>query len=142
MRCTQRNASNAPPVPTSRPFPSRLATHTNKNKTKQTLGYFNRDTPPVARLPDPIDFRSLVGQSEYRLLLSRLHRELGADWLTPAEIFRPWLGRALAKYCLEERRHLWGASEPLVIVEVGGGTGTLAADVLVRGGYQSGCRGC
>ncbi|GBF96788.1 hypothetical protein Rsub_09644 [Raphidocelis subcapitata] len=94
------------------------------------LGYFNRATPPLARLPEPIQFGSLVGQAEYRLRLQQLYRELGVDWLTPAEVFRPWFGRSLAKFVLEERRHAWESSEPLLIVEIGGGTGTLAASVL------------
>lgn len=64
------------------------------------------------------------------------------DWLTPAEVFRPWYGRALAKFILEERRHTWGGREPLLIVEVGGGTGTLAASILVgRLGRVAGSRG-
>lgn len=116
-------------------------THPTPPPHTQTLGYFSRATPPVARLPAPIDFRALVGQAEYRLALRRAYDAAGADWLTPAEIFRPWLGRAVAKYVLEERRHLWGAREPLVIVEVGGGTGTLAVDVLVRGLVLSGVWG-
>lgn len=47
-------------------------------------------------------------------------------------MFRPWFGRSIAKYILEERKHTWGGGEPLVIVEVGGGTGSLAASILVR----------
>ncbi|KIZ02889.1 hypothetical protein MNEG_5074 [Monoraphidium neglectum] len=94
------------------------------------LGYFSRARPPLARLPEPIQFGQLVGQTEYRLKLQQLHKQLEVDWLTPAEVFRPWFGRSIAKYLLEERRHTWGAREPLLIVEIGGGTGSLAASVL------------
>jgi hypothetical protein len=47
--------------------------------TPQELGYFNRATPPVARLPAPIHFGSLVGQAEYRLKLQQLYRDLGVS---------------------------------------------------------------
>ena len=60
------------------------------------------------------------------------------DWLTPAEVFRPWFGRSIAKFILEERRHAWESAEPLLIVEVGGGTGTLAASMLVGGALGGG----
>lgn len=56
------------------------------------------------------------------------------DWLTPVEVFAPWYGRALAHYMLELRKHdsSIDTNIPLNIVEVGGGTGTLAASILVR----------
>lgn len=44
--------------------------------TCQELGYFNRATPPVARLPAPLPFNKLVGQAEYRLRLQQLYKEL------------------------------------------------------------------
>lgn len=86
--------------------------------------------PPVGRLPEPIDFSKLVGQAEYRAVLARAHSAAaakaggggnggssgaaaaagsadagrllgGGEWLTPAEIFRPWYGAAVAHYVLE-----------------------------------------
>jgi hypothetical protein len=151
----------------------------------QDCGYFTRSSPPVGRLPEPIDFRKLVNQAEYRLVLDRLHNQLGVsqllpscttppsrpyssrvagshaqpathtamstmciqqdisrhvcmlqvDWVTPSEIFRPWWGQGVAKYILETRQHVWKSSEPLQIVEIGGGAGSLAASVLVS--YQN-----
>jgi SAM-dependent MidA family methyltransferase len=54
------------------------------------------------------------------------------DWLTPVEVFAPWYGRAIAHYMAELRRHSsLGGHGPLTIIEVGGGTGTLAASILV-----------
>jgi SAM-dependent MidA family methyltransferase len=90
----------------------------------------------VGRLTEPIEFGRLVGQAEYNVVLARAYRELQVDWLTPVEIFRPWFGAALAQYMLEFRRHKLRSDEPLSIVEVGGGTGTLAASVLVSEGIQ------
>lgn len=50
------------------------------------------------------------------------------------EVFAPWYGRALAHYMLELRKHdsSISSSTPLSIVEIGGGTGTLAASILVN----------
>jgi hypothetical protein len=63
---------------------------------------------------------------------------LQVDWLTPVEVFAPWYGRALAHYMLELRKHDSNidSSTPLNIVEIGGGTGTLAASVLVSSGSR------
>jgi len=108
------------------PRPSRILPLT----TQQDRGYFSRPLPPVGQLPEPIDFSKLVGQAEYRALLARAHSAAGSsssgaagaaaaaaasssasssssrllgggDWLTPAEIFRPWYGAAVARYVLE-----------------------------------------
>jgi SAM-dependent MidA family methyltransferase len=59
---------------------------------------------------------------------------LQVDWLTPVEVFAPWYGRALAHYMLELRKHddRVDSNSPLNILEIGGGTGTLAASILVR----------
>jgi hypothetical protein len=97
--------------------------------TPQHRGYFSRPVPPVGKLPEPIDFSKIVGQAEYRAVLARAHSAAaaragggngasnnasaaagaadagrllgGGDWLTPAEIFRPWYGAAVAHYVLE-----------------------------------------
>lgn len=49
-------------------------------------------------------------------------------WLTPSEIFTPHYGAAVASCLLEDTR-LRG-KQPLRVIEIGGGTGTLAKDVL------------
>jgi hypothetical protein len=52
--------------------------------TAQDCGYFTSSSPPVGRLPEPIDFRKLVNQAEYRLVLDRLHSQLGVSLLLSA----------------------------------------------------------
>lgn len=50
-------------------------------------------------------------------------------WLTPSEIFTPHYGRAIASHILQQHSEL-PSEEPLQIIELGAGTGTLARDVL------------
>ena len=57
--------------------------------------------------------------------------ELKVAWLTPAEIFSPFYGAAIAAF-IREQHSLRAHGEKLNIVEIGGGTGTLAADILAR----------
>lgn len=72
-------------------------------------------------------------------VLVYLHPQV--DWLTPVEVFAPWYGRAIAHYILEVRKHTLNTShQPLSVIEIGGGTGTLAASILVRLlGCYTGC---
>lgn len=42
----------------------------------QEFGYFNRPSPPIRRLPQPINFNRLLGQVEYRLELDRAYKQL------------------------------------------------------------------
>lgn len=53
------------------------------------------------------------------------------SWLTPVELFKPWYGEAIARFIV--RQHMrQRPDDPLRIAELGGGQGTLAADILVR----------
>lgn len=55
------------------------------------------------------------------------------SFLTPAELFTPWYGAILARHIFEHRKHNLGQDgAPLNIIEIGGGNGTLAKDILVR----------
>ena len=53
-----------------------------------------------------------------------------ASWLTPSEIFTPYYGRAIANFILDKHSQMAEPGSKLSIVEIGGGTGTLARDVL------------
>ena len=53
------------------------------------------------------------------------------SWLTPSEIFTPYYGRMVANFVLDRHAQVAGAvAEPLRVFEIGGGTGTLARDIL------------
>ena len=57
-------------------------------------------------------------------------RCMQASWLTPSEIFTPFYGRAIANFILDKHSQVAEPGSKLCILEVGGGTGTLARDVL------------
>lgn len=42
----------------------------------QEFGYFNQASPPIRRLPQPLNFNRLVGQVEYKLALARAYKQL------------------------------------------------------------------
>lgn len=42
----------------------------------QEFGYFNRPSPPIRRLPQPINFNRLLSQAEYRYEMARAYKQL------------------------------------------------------------------
>ncbi|KAL4452506.1 hypothetical protein ABPG75_008168 [Micractinium tetrahymenae] len=104
-------------------------------------GYFTKHTAfgagVVGSLQQPLDFASMDGQVEYLQAVQRVYRELQASWLTPVEILQPHYGRAIANCILQRWQEQTAdalaagdAEPPLLIYEVGGGTGTLARNML------------
>lgn len=84
-------------------------------------GYFNSKNR-LGSIP-AIDFCSLKDERHYWRVLDALQ----ADWFTPSELFRPWLGHAIADYMLATE-----PAAPMVIYEVGAGSGALAASIIER----------
>lgn len=122
-----------------------------------SYGYFSNKLSPVGQIPQPIHFNTLSGQQAYlqklRLLYDSLQVSSCADiftlsslllaavpnrqtlsavwqvsWLTPAEIFQPHYGHAVAQCILQDHKH----EQPLNIIEIGAGSGRLALDILVN----------
>jgi hypothetical protein len=82
----------------------------------------------------PIPFHALLGQEDYARVLSGRYAQLASQWLTPVEIFRPHYANAIARYILAEW-HACGqldSDSDLTIYELGGGTGTCAANILAH----------
>ena len=96
-------------------------------------GYFTqRDV--IYAPPAYIDFGALLGQYEYRQTLSRLYAASDHAWLTPVLVFQPVYSHAIARWLVRgvmELRARGGrhAAAPLVVYEVGGGTGTNARHI-------------
>ena len=91
--------------------------------------YFERSASvgPVGALAEPIRFAGLAGRAAYDAAVAGAYAENGNKWLTPAELFRPYYARAIARYLLDARHD---HTQPLRVEEVGGGRGALAAGVL------------
>lgn len=71
-------------------------------------GYFSsRDT--VGTLPNRLDYGQLMGQNDYMNEVAASYAALGTRWLTPAEIFSPHYGGALARWVASIWRHRHGA---------------------------------
>ena len=96
----------------------------------KTDGYFQKKGGfPVGTTAAPMCFRELINSDDYRSLLERRYNSLRGkkqQFLTPIEIFKPHFGNAIARYILDERNK----TNKLVILEIGGGTGTSAVNIL------------
>jgi len=104
----------------------------NRQLYDKAAGYFAARVG-IHRLSAPIDFQSFRGQYEYLARVDALYEanEAGQEsWHTPAEILRPFYGRAIARCALEalDRKDLGVGG--LTIVEAGGGNGTLMRTIL------------
>ena len=101
----------------------------------RTDGYFTQSSRnPVGVMSKPIPFHALLGQEDYARVLAGRYAQLASQWLTPVEIFRPHYANAIARYILAEW-HACGQLESdsdLTIYELGGGTGTCAANILAH----------
>jgi hypothetical protein len=81
-----------------------------------------------------LNFQSLRGKSDYELAV-RVHYDTGGrGWLTPSEIFQPYYGYAIANKVVNRFKTFECEAtlhpRPLIIYEVGGGSGIVAADIL------------
>jgi SAM-dependent MidA family methyltransferase len=101
----------------------------------RTDGYFTQPSRnPVGVMSKPIPFHALLGQEDYARVLAGRYAQLASQWLTPVEIFRPHYANAIARYILAEW-HACGqldSDSDLTIYELGGGTGTCAANILAH----------
>ena len=93
-------------------------------------GYFGAGAPVVGGLSEPLAFASMEGETEYRDALAKAYSpSSGRAWLTPVEVFSPHYGRAIGRATIERHEALY-PREPLQMLEVGGGNGTCAVDLL------------
>ncbi|KAJ3195726.1 hypothetical protein HK101_011238 [Irineochytrium annulatum] len=99
-------------------------------------GYFSKKAKIFS--PPKIDFNSIRDNYTFMNHLADLYSNAqgAADdsmrqvWHTPSELFKPWYGRAIAKYVCEAYRKNDRGATNLLIFEVGGGNGTLMGDIL------------
>lgn len=86
----------------------------------------------VGGLRQPLQYKVLEDEADYRRAVRSGWEtgEFGSAWLTPSEMFTPFYGEAVARSIVERHKAMYGATEPLQMLEVGGGNGTCASDVL------------
>ncbi|KAF8295475.1 putative S-adenosyl-L-methionine-dependent methyltransferase [Trypanosoma cruzi] len=89
-----------------------------KYRQLMTSGYF-----------DPVPFASLRNQHDYELYVGKIHESTPAC-ITPTQLFQPHYGWVLAEYLVTMMRAKFDPREPLVVYDIGAGTGALAVSVL------------
>lgn len=137
VRCFAKAASKEKSPEASTPMRKLLREHLHDALYSPRTGYFTsesaKETPVGFMREGAIDFRRLRGQDDYFAELNRRYAQLGAQWLTPGEIFAPHYSTAVAKYVLEQHRgdvEDDEALEELRVYEIGGGSGTFASGFL------------
>ncbi|KAJ2726152.1 hypothetical protein GGI07_000791 [Coemansia sp. Benny D115] len=103
--------------------------------SKQALIFSPRETYNFGQMRDSAEFLSMVGR-QYDEMERELDDVRGLArqlWHTPTELFKPWYGRAVARHIVNQHKAdciARGTDDPLVIYEMGGGNGTLMADII------------
>ena len=94
---------------------------------RQLEAYFSLHGGVVGTLPEPLRFSTLLGRADYEARVAEAYAASGTSWFTPSTLFQPYYARALAKHML--RLHDPSAG-PLLVTELGGGSGVTARGVL------------
>ena len=100
----------------------------------KSTGYFNQNgQSPIGKIgvdsgEASLHFHLMADKEEYTETLAQKWTQLGKQWLTPAEIFKPHYANAIARYLIEETKKNHTAS--LKVIELGGGAGTAAVGIL------------
>lgn len=99
----------------------------------RATGYFSSASARVHRPSEPLPFRKMIGEAEYRDTQRALAASSPEGFLTPVEYFHPWYARALGRYVLRDHRRRVKHERhapPLRVFEIGGGNGTCALGFL------------
>lgn len=89
-----------------------------------TLGYFST-CPLLSRLP-ALRLPSIANQYSYQHAVATNYSSAPHGWLTPVELFSPYLSHAYANRIISSAPH----NSPVHVIEIGAGRGTLAKDIL------------
>jgi hypothetical protein len=126
----------APPRPPAPPLPHPLLTRDFIWRALYAPGhgYFGQAgvvaTASGAQGGGGLPFSSMLGRAEYRHALAAAYAASPLGWMTPVEVFAPWYSRAIARYLLAAHAASPAPSGPLLVWELGGGSGTHARAVL------------
>lgn len=117
-------ASSASAAPDTLPQAIPLRDYIQATLYDATSGYFTTSSPPVLHSPTPLHPHTLSSRAVYTTTVHALHS--GPGWLTPAELFSPYLSHAFARRIRSVASH----ANPVLIIELGAGRATLARDIL------------
>jgi SAM-dependent MidA family methyltransferase len=102
-----------------------------------TSGYFNTSNRIYStETENLINFAQLKNHTAYYKRLSELYAMHEDSWLTPVEIFKPYYAQAIAKWMIDTAAKAQKSNEDkktskqLRIIEMGGGNGTCALNIL------------
>ncbi|KAJ1933441.1 hypothetical protein GGF37_006727, partial [Kickxella alabastrina] len=103
--------------------------------SKQALIFSPKRAYDFGSFRDSADFLGTVGRQyeEMERELDDVRNIPRQLWHTPTELLKPWYGRSVARHIVRQHKADCAArhsDDPLVIYEMGGGNGTLMADIL------------
>lgn len=93
-----------------------------------THGYFSNKQSPLLHHTRPIDFRSLTCRAQYESAVAATYSSRSHGWMTPIELFSPYLSRAIAN----RLKTAFPSDGDINVIEIGAGRGTLARDILTH----------
>ncbi|KAG9290248.1 hypothetical protein G9A89_022224 [Geosiphon pyriformis] len=103
-------------------------------------GYFSKQAMIFSSKTD-FNFNEMKDNLEFLKILSNAYKKIEDEldatnkfarqvWHTPAELFKPWYGYAVAKYIVEQYKIKNYPHTDLIVYEVGAGNGTLMLNIL------------
>ncbi|KAJ1680252.1 hypothetical protein EV182_000387 [Spiromyces aspiralis] len=102
--------------------------------SKHALIFSSRQPYNFGELRDSAELLAVMGDQYHEIEqelddVSNIPRQL---WHTPTELLKPWYGRSVARYIVDEfkSQHSGDADTPLVMYEVGAGNGTLMMNIM------------
>jgi hypothetical protein len=96
---------------------------------KKLAEYYSQPASKVVGSMPTIKLSSLLGKWHWLYVYGRMYKKQG-QWLTPVELFRPHYSNILANFVAESTKSRSEDSEPVHIVELGGGRATNASCIL------------
>ena len=77
----------------------------------------------------PIPFAQLRGRHDYELVIGK-YSESTPTFASPAQLYQPYYGWVIAEYLISVMKAKFHPQEPIVIYDIGAGTGSLAQNIL------------
>ncbi|KAK5673517.1 hypothetical protein QVD99_000957 [Batrachochytrium dendrobatidis] len=103
-------------------------------------GYFSKKAY-IFSPPETIQFNSIKDNYEFMNHMGDMYKDVEEEyihdsdiarqvWHTPAELFKPYYGYAIAKHMVSEYKRDPRGADRMIIYEVGAGNGTLMANIM------------